>query len=109
MRNNELYKQFELVAAGMPIEQIESLSWQQAAVLLKTREFTVTGLDNMKECLLTERQAQDDLQTKELIAQNLSAYLKNSFPDVQCEKVRVDGKLCVRIWPEGKPDNGVVK
>ena len=108
MENNELYKKFKLAVTGMTIEQIESLSWQQTTELLKTSEFSSTWLGNMKRCLLIERQVQADLQIKELVEQNLSVDLRNSFPEVQCEKVRVDGKLCVQIWPDGKPDNGAM-
>jgi hypothetical protein len=105
MNNHTFYKKLKQIAldGNYSIEQVQALSFNQAADLLGTRDFTVTFLNNMKRGVIDALQNRDDKANMEQLKQTAKAWLDAHFPDWEAEKGREGGKPFVTIWLEGKP------
>jgi len=99
MRNHDLYKQLKAVCKGLPASKLKDLPWQRAAELLGRRDFTATFFANAKRLLLEERQHEED----ETEMHRLRDVLLSKYPDAEFERERVEGRLCIHVWPRGKP------
>ena len=105
MNNHPFYKKLKQIAldGNYSIEQVQALSFNQAADLLGTRDFTVTFLNNMKSGIADALQNRDDKANMEQLKQTAKNWLDTHFPDWEAEKGREGDKPFVIIWLEGKP------
>ncbi len=105
MKNHLFYKKLKQTAldGNYSIEQVQALSFNQAADLLGTRDFTITFLNNMKRGVIDALRNRDDKANMEQLKQTAKTWLDANFPDWEAERDREDGKPYVKIWLEGRP------
>ncbi len=105
MNNHPFYKKLKQIAldGNYSIEQVQALSFNQAADLLGTRDFTVTFLNNMKRGVIDALRNRDDKANMEQLKQTAKAWLDANFPNWEAERGREGGKPYVTVWLEGKP------
>lgn len=105
MKNHPLYKKMKQVALDddYTIEQVQTLSFSQAAELLETRDFTITFLSNMKRGIIDALCNRDDELTMEQLKQATRTWLDLNFPSWEAERGRQGEKPYIIIWLEGKP------
>jgi len=105
MNNHPFYKKLKQIAldGNYSIEQVQALSFNQAANLLGTRDFTVTFLNNMKRGVIDALRNRDDKANTKQLKQTVKTWLDTNFPDWEAESGRQGSKPFVTIWLEGKP------
>ena len=105
MKDHPLYKNFEQIAcdSDYTLEQVQDLDFNQAADLLRTRDFTITFLNNMKRSVIATLRSRDDEANLQQLQQQTKAFLDSNFPGWEAEHGRQDHKPYITIWLEGKP------
>lgn len=105
MNNHPFYKKLKQIAldGNYSIEQVQALSFNQAADLLGTRDFTVTFLNNMKRGVIDVLRNRDDKANMEQLKQTVKTWLDANFEDWEAERGRQGNKPFITIWLEGKP------
>jgi len=105
MENHPLYQKLSqiLLDDNYTVDQVRSLSCNQAAELLDTRSFSDTFLSNMKRKVVMVLQNRDDESGFLQLKQTAGNWLDANFPNWEAELERANGKPCVKIWLKGKP------
>ena len=106
MKNNELYKQLEVIVANYTAGQVENATIKQVCNLLgiSTKVMSGTFFTNMKKCLLDYIQERDDEADLQRLRSQVINWLNNNFPDWQADRGRERDKPFVKIWFNGRPE-----
>ena len=90
--------------AGYTIKQVQNATLSQAAQLAGVNESEIAlYFEGMKSKIIAEMNSVIDEAKMDGIKNQVKTWLDNNFPNNVIEKDIVSGKLCVIIWPEGKP------
>ena len=105
MENHPLYQKLSriLLDNDYTVDQVRSLSSNQAAELLETCSFSDTFLSNLKRKVVMVLQDREDESGLLQLKQTAGGWLDTNFPGWEAELERVNGKPCVKIWLKGKP------
>ena len=60
-------------------------------------------LRNLRKTLVGELQSQEEEAVLQSVKAQVQTWLGNNFPDYEMIRANEQGKLCVKIWPFGKP------
>lgn len=120
MINNFYYKQIRQATldAGFSREQIENATYAQfvqiTGIDVENRSplvENIPSLDGIKELLLKEASQKEDEGRLSFFCEQFEANLSaitNRWPNFVIEKEHEEGKLCIKVWPHGKPEREVI-
>lgn len=105
MENHPLYKKLRQTALdnNYTVDQVRSLNFNQATDLLRTRDFSVTFLHNMKRVIIMALQDRDDEDRLQQVKLKIKTWLDTNFPNWEAEHGRENDKPYITIWLKGKP------
>lgn len=103
MKNDPLYIQLkELALSGnYSVAQAKALTFEQAASLLGTRNFTQAFLNNAKRAIIMALENRDDAATLDAVKSVVKDWLDNNYPNHVIDRGRLRGKPYITIWLEG--------
>ena len=105
MNNHPFYKKLKQIAldGNYSVEHVQALSFNQAADLLGSRDFTVTFLNNIKRGVIASLRERGDKANLKQLEQTVKTWLDGNFPDWEAERGRQGNNPFITIWLEGRP------
>jgi len=105
MKNNPLYIQLKDIAltGNYTVQQAKDLTFNQAASLLGTRDFSGAFLNNAKRAIIMALENRDDEAVLQEVKSKVKTWLDANHPDWIAEKGRLRGKPYITIYLEGFP------
>ena len=110
---NDLAEQLQAIALqqGLTIDQVKNATLQNVEALLgKSLPISGGKLKKVKRIVAAALRDRDDQAAKEAVKAQLvgeaRTWLMENFPDTEFDLSRKNGKLCIELWPHGKPLGG---
>jgi hypothetical protein len=105
MKNNALYIQLKQLAitGDYTLEQLDSLTHQQAQSLLGGVVFSVTFFHNMKHGIKMALEARNEEREFQQVKGAVKSWLDANFPEWVAEKGKDGNKPIITFWLKGKP------
>ena len=103
---HDLAEQLKVIALEreLSINQIENATLQNVENLLgESLNISGSVFRKVKRLVKEALQTRDDNAVRDNIKTQVKTWLDNNFPNYEFDLKRNDNKLCIELWPFGKP------
>ena len=105
MKRHPLYQQLRQLAinSNYTVERIRNLTFEDAAELFGTNDFTTNFFENIKKNVIMILQDRDDEKVLQELKAMILTWLEMNLPNYYLERTRENGSRLIKIWLDGEP------